>query len=560
MEKNELSRITDLHDPTHQAISMCAFLNRFEEGDRGVHDKDYFKRPDNNDLESSSSKHEQHQPNDTKIEIEGLEAFVGAVYKLKEIHGPVSQCCIYKVPKELRKINGQAYTPQVISIGPFHHGNKALVEMEKQKLRYVSEFQQKREGGAEKLKEFKRFIQYNEQQIRNCYQENSSLKSSEFVNMILRDAVFIIQFFLKNSEGVKRRRGFDFFLDTACVKAAIACDLQLLENQLPYLLLQNLFAIYYETSLHEFVKNDRLSKLSHRFFFDPKDGVFLKPKKEIQHFTDLRRYFLLTDFLPRDQKQGDDVRDSPTARDQKQGKHVRDLPTATKLHGSGVKFKVKKVKKLSESGSSSKLHGSGVQEIEGGSSLEISCDYVRAMRIPGFKGCEIPIPFIKELKLKIPGFKGCEIRIPFISELQLQIPRLEIDDRSESLYRNMMALELCHYPSKTHICNFILLMDFLINTEKDVDLFVEQEIILGLLGDNAAVAKMFNNLGLQITPSFSVYRDIGEKLKAHYARPWNRTMATLKTVYFGDVWKGTATVAAFILLLLTGAQTIFSAP
>ncbi|KAK0581959.1 hypothetical protein LWI29_019928 [Acer saccharum] len=185
---------------------------------------------------------------------------------------------------------------------------------------------------------------------------------------------------------------------------------------------------------------------------------------EIQHFTDLRRYFLLMDFLPQDQNQGEHVRDSPTAGDQNQGEHVRDLPTATKLHGSGVKFK---------------------KEIEGGSSIEISCEYVpRAMRIP--------------------GFKGREIRIPFIKELRLQIPRFEIDDKSEYLYRNMMTLELCHYPAKTHICNFILLMDFLINTEKDVDLFVKEGIIFSCPGDNATVATMFNKLGLQITPSPSV--------------------------------------------------------
>ncbi|KAK0582404.1 hypothetical protein LWI29_025268 [Acer saccharum] len=221
------------------------------------------------------------------------------------------------------------------------------------------------------------------------------------------------------------------------------------------------------------------------------------------------------DFPPQDQKQGEHVRDSPT---ETKLDHVRDLPTATKLHGSGVKFK---------------------KGNEGGSSLEISCEYVpRAMRIP--------------------GFKGCEIRIPFIKELRLLIPRFEIDDKSECLYRNMMALELCHYPSKTHICNFIILMDFLINTEKDVDLFVEEGIIFSLLGDNAAVANMFNNLGLQITPSFSVYHNIGEKLKAHYARPWNRTMANLKTVYFGDIWKGTETVAAVILLVLTFIQAVCS--
>ncbi|MED6198727.1 hypothetical protein PIB30_069282 [Stylosanthes scabra] len=35
-------------------------------------------------------------------------------------------CCIYKVPHEIRRLNKDAYTPMVISIGPLHHGNSRL--------------------------------------------------------------------------------------------------------------------------------------------------------------------------------------------------------------------------------------------------------------------------------------------------------------------------------------------------------------------------------------------------------------------------------------------------
>ncbi|KAK1589364.1 hypothetical protein Q3G72_033249 [Acer saccharum] len=66
----------------------------------------------NIDLESSSSKHEKHQPNDTKIVIEELEYIFGAE-ALKNIHErPVRQCCVYKVPRDLRNIDVKAYTPQ----------------------------------------------------------------------------------------------------------------------------------------------------------------------------------------------------------------------------------------------------------------------------------------------------------------------------------------------------------------------------------------------------------------------------------------------------------------
>ena len=58
----------------------------------------------------------------------------------RELHGltPLSpSCCIYKVPERLRCVNEKAYTPQVVSIGPIHHGKKGLEDMEEHKKRKV---------------------------------------------------------------------------------------------------------------------------------------------------------------------------------------------------------------------------------------------------------------------------------------------------------------------------------------------------------------------------------------------------------------------------------------
>ncbi|KAK2650725.1 hypothetical protein Ddye_018214 [Dipteronia dyeriana] len=153
-----------------------------------------FLERENNDFASSSrDQHEQqHQSKDSIIDIKELE-------ELKEILGPHA-CCIYKVPKHFRKRYEEAYTPQVISICPFHHAKVELTEMETQKLRYMLEFR-KREGAAiREIEEFERFIQDNEHHIRNYYQENTIISKPIFVNMILCDAAFIIEFLLKNAE------------------------------------------------------------------------------------------------------------------------------------------------------------------------------------------------------------------------------------------------------------------------------------------------------------------------------------------------------------------------
>ena len=57
-----------------------------------------------------------------------------------DILEPASECCIYKVPERFREVKETVYTPRLISIGPVHHGNKNLVKMESQKLRYHKKF------------------------------------------------------------------------------------------------------------------------------------------------------------------------------------------------------------------------------------------------------------------------------------------------------------------------------------------------------------------------------------------------------------------------------------
>lgn len=106
---------------------------------------------------------------------------------------PAPSCSIYRVPRSLRILNAKAYTPQIISIGPLHYGKEELVDMEKQKNRYMESFLNR--ITIEQWDQILTFIKDNEQHIRNCYEETFNLGSTEFVGMILYDAVFIMELF-----------------------------------------------------------------------------------------------------------------------------------------------------------------------------------------------------------------------------------------------------------------------------------------------------------------------------------------------------------------------------
>ena len=69
---------------------------------------------------------------------------------------------------------------------------------------------------------------------------------------------------------------------------------------------------------------------------------------------------------------------------------------------------------------------------------------------------------------------------------------------------------------------------------------------------------MFNDLCLEITLDGSNYAGTIEKLKNHYVDSWNHAKATLKRTYFSNLWKGTGTVAALLLLVFNLIQAIWS--
>ena len=81
---------------------------------------------------------------------------------------PSKQCRIYKVPHPLRKWNEEAYTPQVVSIGPFHHKNERLKAMEEHKEGYFRSFVK---GSAINLEYLVGRIREMEESIRGCYEE-----------------------------------------------------------------------------------------------------------------------------------------------------------------------------------------------------------------------------------------------------------------------------------------------------------------------------------------------------------------------------------------------------
>ncbi|KAA8525410.1 hypothetical protein F0562_007272 [Nyssa sinensis] len=379
--------------------------------------------------------------------------------KLKGLHPLSSEYCIYRVPKKLHQINEAAYTPLRVSIGPFHHGRKGLEAMEDHKWRYLQNFLQSTKKG---MAEFVKLIKNNEGKVRQCYAETIDFHSDKFVEIILVDAVFIIGVLLRHSLPYLADENDRIFGKSWRMISDIKRDLMLLENQLPFFILEDLFE---EVTLQSQYESLSMIKLTHNFY---KDSVELEENlrstnsTEVKHFIDFLRS-CLNPSKPRTEPQ--------------RGKIVKDihLRCATELIEAGVKFMV--------------------------------CSNKNFFDIKFENGI-------------------------------LKIPHFVVTDETESLLRNILAFEQCHYEAG-YISDYVAFMDSLINTRKDVELLVGKKVIGHWLGDSEDVSTLFNKLGKEIMLDSNefYFSRLQEDLDDYCNSNWHKWKANLKRDHLRTPWK-----------------------
>ncbi|KAF8031371.1 hypothetical protein BT93_D0536 [Corymbia citriodora subsp. variegata] len=176
---------------------------------------------------------------------------------------------IFRVPEHIREVDEKAYDPRVVAIGPFHRDQPELKAMEAQKLRLYGQLI-KQIGGEEREVGLRTAIKKLEGKARRCYSEEfANISSEEFVQMMVLDGCFIVElmrlYHKSNQHGEHLREPI---FATRWMLPSITRDLLMLENQLPFFVLQEIYKL---TSLSE--KETPLNKLA-LLFFEP-----LRPQK-----------------------------------------------------------------------------------------------------------------------------------------------------------------------------------------------------------------------------------------------------------------------------------------
>ncbi|CAL5392092.1 unnamed protein product [Camellia sinensis] len=426
--------------------------------------------------------------------------------KLAELTPVPFERCIFRVHDRLRNENKKAYEPEVVAIGPYHHGKDNLQPMEEHKLRYLKWLLHRRnETSAE------RYIvemQKSEQRAREFYAEPiNSLDSNAFVEMMLLDSCFILEF-LRNMANLEDPNNEMTSLEDPndemanlqdpinemtnpmadlidlewYIGYALRRDLLLFENQLPFFIVKQLFDMTKTENPTDSLDNLIGEFVSHFRWITPEPSKFLPG--DINHLLGLLHYCCCNKFH------------LMVSRSDRVKIEDKSLKSATELLEAGIKFK--------------KIEGSNLFDIR-------------------------------------------------FENGTMKIPTLQVEDHTESVFRNLIAYEQYHPDTSWHhFTAYHKLMDYLVNTSKDVKILTDDGIIRSLLGENEVVATMLNKLGNNIMVSYKGYEKVYNNVNEHCKRKWNLSLATLRRDYFNTPWAFISFVAAVVLLVFTVLQTIFS--
>ncbi|KAJ6393042.1 hypothetical protein OIU77_022509 [Salix suchowensis] len=395
-----------------------------------------------------------------------------------------STCSIFKVPRVLRSVNDRAYEPEILSIGPYHRGKDDLKMMEEHKMHYLKMFLQRRPGNS--LTSYVAAMRGLEERARQYYHQPVSLDKDAFVEMLLLDGCFIVELICKIATPGPQQG--DPVTGNSSVFHIVSHDMLLLENQLPFCVLLELFSMAMPNERDPFI--DMASSYLQWMPLSPRlERSNIISSQECKHLLDLVYHNCL---LP-----------SPSV-----------LLSESEANNTEYEF-IRSAKELKEAG----------------------------------------IRFGKQAR-SYRFFQGVRFEKGMI-----KIPYLSIEDKTESVFRNLIAYEQCSQRQHLYVTDYITLMDCLINTREDVQILRHCGIIENRLGDDEMVCILFNKLGTNVMLSYSdrfYYAELFKQVGKHCARRRYVWLAKLRHNYFNSPWSLISFIAAFSLLLLTLIQTVFT--
>lgn len=437
-----------------------------------------------------------------------------------------SDVSIFRVPKFLKDTKREAYVPQRVSLGPYHHGSAELPSMGHHKGRALRRMMKRFNANKNLLVDLDDMdfanrameeIMKLENQIRDSYEENIDCDGETLARMLCLDGCFLIEVLRSlggdNLSTEEADECYDpIFGENKLEYAAkdVLKDILMLENQIPFIVLLKLLQLELNSAVDD-VEDKLFDLLSVGILnmVNPFDNIQFDVNQWPFH------HHLLGFFHT--------IITSPAFNE---GEQVDPGKCCIPIHGCSIKC-IRLLQGKRKAGNDAKR-----------------------------------IPHAVELRnagIKFKPLQGGVKEINFDEDsATIFLPPISIMSRTERVFRNLIAFEMGKPSEINYVTCYVILMDELIDSEHDVALLRRMGVLTNWLGSDKEVADLFNSLGDEVTANtVDVFDKLTEKVNAHYNNEVKVQIGNLVQDHFSSPWKALALTAAIVILVLTVLQTIF---
>ncbi|XP_010064889.3 UPF0481 protein At3g47200 [Eucalyptus grandis] len=443
---------------------------------------------------------------------------------------------IGRVPDNWRKVHDTAFHPEMIGIGPIEKWRiRAMDDLKKwflirllggklERWRRDGEVSRTTEGervcnGCEReedddgsrmakaviLDDLVEAMQKLEQKTRACYSESFyNITRENYVKIMVVDGCFVVELLRLNYQRVLfpgMATEDDPIFSNPRILRTVQRDLLLLENQLPFFVLEKLYELINNKNKIDHQQAVPLEVLAVTFF-DP-----LLPQHHAASKLDTNK---------------------PKA-------HLLDV------------FRSSFLKSVSE-----KVHEKGKNQ-------------VKSWLNPDGSMRGLVRHFASELQeagMQFKKWKGHDLPDIEFDHGTLQVPQLSINDNTVSVLLNFVAYEMSVKHPEPFFTNYLMFWDSLINSPRDVQIFRKHGII-NHLGSETEVVELFMKCreviyDLNLGYLYNEIKEVNDYCEQFYESKYSVWWRSLIRDRFSSPWTCLSLFAAVILLLLTLLQTFYT--
>ncbi|KAI7731842.1 hypothetical protein M8C21_022093 [Ambrosia artemisiifolia] len=455
--------------------------------------------------------------------------------------------CVFSVPKATSRFKPEAYVPLAIALGPYHHFETHLYQMERFKVAAVKEILT-----LDQVLSFESLVinmlKEREPIIRACYHKYIDLHDDTLAWIFAVDGLFLIGLFTHYAD-------ISTLMPKKLINNGVLYrDVMVLENQIPLYLLDEISkALRLSTNFHDQNGDRELISMMRKFceVHSP-----LKLAKDFNNDVKMGCLHLL-DLMYHSIVNSPDTSQAPKVAVLRKN-NDGDVETIAKEDNL-----TENLEEIMEMGLRFGLKGKADRPIK----IIKNIPWEKISNLLGLKikkqdkEEEDDLPIVTEIEIPSVSSLSKHAQINFVhtnggirdvkfdeNKAILYLPVITLDEYSEVMLRNLLAYEVATSSSTPELAQYVDLMSGIVDTEADVKLLRDKGVIKGNLNDKD-IADLFN--GMNKSNFFMPSNKTIEHLNEYYNnRPLIKALRYVKKDLICSKKVATVVLAIFASLLM----------